>query len=118
MHCLTICFGPAATIWTFLFQTEAKARDAHTLIIDHPTAAFHGIIDDFGQIGTISGASICGIMLEDLDRSKLAHVEKGLHNARTQADYSKRVMADPSARPPGVQGPGILQPMGNGGFRQ
>ena len=41
--------------------------------------------DDFGQFVGVKGTEMRGIMLEDMELSKLAHIEQGLHRARTQA---------------------------------
>jgi hypothetical protein len=121
MHCLTINFGPSGMFWTFLYRDEKAGQAMHDRLINAlgfgADNFLHGISDDFGQSGSFRSSEIHGVLFEDLDQSKLAHVEKGLHNARTQNDYVKRVQSDPSARPMS-QGPGVLAPMGgNGLFR-
>ena len=53
------------------------------------------VADDFGQRATIDIKSIHGFMLEDMEQSKLAHIERGLHQARTQARAQQMATADP-----------------------
>ena len=73
------------------------------------------LIDDFEQRVSLSRAANYGVMLENFDKAKLAAVEFGMHNARTQAAFQTRAQADPSLRT--QRGPAVLTPMGpNGGF--
>ena len=60
---------------------------------------------------------VAGMMFEDLDKSMLAHVERGLHNARTQAKAQQQAMSDPvlkTAAMTAQRGPAIYDPQGNG----
>jgi hypothetical protein len=55
-------------------------------------------------------------MLEDTNKSALAHVERSLHHARVQVETQKRAQTDPKLRA-GHAGPAVLTPMGaNGGM--
>ena len=58
-------------------------------------------------------------MLEDMEKSKLLHVEINLHRARMQQEVVKRAETDQALRAH-RGGPAILQPMmgpGPNGFR-
>jgi hypothetical protein len=126
MHCLTIHIGQL--VWTMLYRDRANAEAAELLISNTfarnagEQTPEHGIQitidDDFGQEAHVMSKSLHGWMLEDLDLSKLAHIEKGIHNAHTQADYAKRAQSDPALRVSSHQGPAIFSPSGNGVFRQ
>jgi hypothetical protein len=73
--------------------------------------------DDFGQRFIIDRASVAGISFEDLDKSMLAHIQRGLHNARTQAKAQQIAMNDPVLKTAAMtrgQGPGVFDPQGNG----
>ncbi len=116
MFSLTIVFGPSPTPFTLLFNSEENARkalNASTLIETHLI-----LTDDFGQHAEVSRASIHGTMLEDMDKSKLAHIEQGLHRARTQANAQSRAQSDPVLKAAAMMsGAPMLSPMGNGAFR-
>lgn len=56
-------------------------------------------------------------MLEDLEASKLAHVEHQMHVWHVQAQSQQRAMGDPVLRASAArQGPAVITPQGNGGF--
>jgi hypothetical protein len=124
MFCLNIAVGSA--VWALLFNEEEKALDAlaktrqqsgavHTFV---PDVAFT-IEDDFGQTFSGSVAAIHGCILENLDKTKLANIERALHQQLTQMEAQKRWEQHPAhramARGPGVISPGF-GPMGNGAF--
>jgi hypothetical protein len=140
MHCLTIVFGPSATAWTLMFKTKEAAeaaldsaglslRDAggrlanrasrldpsvegqSWLAGDHVT-----VVDDFGQTIALNKEVVHGTMLEDMSLSKLAHIERGLHIARTNAEGQKIARSDPTLQEY-ARAPGIISPMGMGNGR-
>lgn len=126
MHSLTIVFGPTGTSWRLLFKERGTATIAaercqtalgNNSLAMKPADSAVELEDDFGQIASIPAAGIHGIMLEDLDQSKQAGIELGLHQARAQADMQNAAKADPKimahARAQN-QGPGILGPNLNG----
>ncbi len=124
MHLLTIVFGPTPTPWALLFKTpEAADKTFIDLEVAKKTAiAVEGIAptisvaDDFGQRATLDVKSIHGFMLEDMEQSKLAHIERGLHQARTQARANQMAQGDPVLKNAAMmQGPAMLSPMGNSG---
>ena len=127
MHSLTIVFGPAGTCWRLLFKTKENADTAYGIIdraMNQATAPLRTedpraqIEDDFGQKALLSVEAIHGLMLEDLDQTKLAAIEMSVHNGRAQADAEQAMRADPkimsSIRSRQQGGPPILAPMGNG----
>lgn len=120
MHSLTICFGPAATTWALLFKEEAKAVELYNnYTTDKVESAIGCFIaaDDFGQALTLEFKNIHGMMLEDMDLSQLAAVERGLHQARTQAKAETKAMTDEvikNAIRAKQQGPAVYQPGMNG----
>jgi NADH:ubiquinone oxidoreductase subunit D len=121
MHSLTICFGPAATTWTLLFKTEEKASELYNAYtgakVAHESSQLIGV-DDFGQTISLVVNDIHGMMLEDMSLSQEAAVERGLHQARTQAKAEKKAMEDSvikEAIRAKQQGPAVYQPgMPNG----
>ncbi len=112
MYSLTIAFGETPAMWRLLFKTpEAGQAAAETASQDTFT-----LTDDFGQTCKIWGRAT-GIMLEDLDQSRLAGVEMQMHNWRMQADAQTKGAAAPELRPlrGAPQGPSVFVPgMPNG----
>lgn len=115
MHLLTIVFGPSPTPWAFMFQKLELAEKAfNDLQMVTPTVK---IADEFGQCAVINTSQIHGVMLEDLEKSKLAYIERELHQARTIARTRQIAAGDPILKAAAMaQGPAILSPMGNGRF--
>lgn len=123
MHSLTIVFGPSPMPWILLYRDQEKAEShsafARTAMVNEGNIE---LTDDFGQRVGLRGKAIHGVMLEDMDQSKLAHIEQGLHRARTQAKAQELAAADPILKVAAMrQGPAMLQPgfggPGNGAFR-
>ena len=118
MHSITIVFGPSPVPWVLLFKTEEAARAA---LMIPSSNDYWEVMDDFGQYVSIKRDLIHGTMLEDMEQSKLAHIEQGLHRARTQAKAQQMAAADPTLRTAQMMGgPAMLQPgfnQGNGAFR-
>jgi hypothetical protein len=114
MHSLTICFGPTATVWTLLFKEEERAKAAHAAILNVDTNGIT-LVDDFGQYVSLRREQVHGVMLENMDLSQQAQIERGLHQARSQAKAQDKAMADPvisqSLRRQ-QQGPAVLAPGG------
>ena len=123
MFSLTICFGPAATSWALMYETKEKAEAAFDILSGVPINDFNGKIaklsDDFGQLARIEISEIHGLMLEDLDLTKKAHILRALHHAHMQAEGQSAAAADPVLRSQAHRGPSILAPGGfpNGGMR-
>ena len=115
MFCLNIALGN--TSWRLLFKEEIMARDALDKLEVSKTslAPCDRVSDDFGQEFS-GGAGIIGLMLEDLDQTKMAHVEMALHQARTQSLATKMAQTDQTLKADSmVRGPAIIAPMGGNG---
>lgn len=118
MHLITIVFGSASTSWALLFKDEEKAKTVREGLAKAREFA-KGVFtttDDFGQTADILVSSIHGVMLENLDESQLASIERGLHQARGQAKAQKLARTDPvlSSFNQGG-GPAVLTPQGMNG---
>ncbi len=115
MFCISIKFKNEPSVWTLMYQSKETAVLAWKLYGDSQELVI--LEDDFGQTANFNLSSVAGAMLEDLDKSMLAHVERGLHNARTQAKAQQVAMNDPvlkTAAMTAQRGPAIYDPQGNG----
>jgi len=92
MYSLSIAIGMMS--WRMLYQDEEKAKAAYIALKDTTVPTIE-ITDDYGQTGTFKPMACPALMLEDMDKSKLAHIEQGLHRARTQANAQSRAQSDP-----------------------
>lgn len=108
MHSLTVLVGPAS--WRFLFKSKERADHFKNFKTDHPTQDLI-VDDDFGQHAEIKAMSIHGIMIENLDETKLVAVEMMLHDARIRASAQQRAQSDTQLRAT-QRGPSVLTPMG------
>jgi len=124
MFSLTIVFGPGPMVWTLMFKTEeAVISVADYIERNHDEGYNITLKDDFGQIATVNTKQLHGFMREDLEQSRLAHIERALHQARTQAKGQEIADADPTLRQARMKAQGgmpMIQPMSsfrpNGGF--
>jgi hypothetical protein len=117
MFSLTIVFGPGPMVWTLMFKTEDKARLNVSTLNQSPLGQVTRFVDDFGQECDIITDELKGWMLEDMEQSKLAHIERALHQARTQAKGAEIADSDPvlaQARRRAQSGMPIMQPMPTG----
>jgi len=115
MFSLTIVFGPGPMVWTLMYKTREAAESARSFLRDNGDHI--GMIDDFGQECEIKTSNIQGWMLEDLDQSKLAHIERALHQARTKIKADELADSDPAIRQGRLRqqgGLGMIQPMPGG----
>lgn len=117
MFSLTIVFGPSPVPWVLLFKSQESANAAFELAKNQRPLLL--LTDDYGQGIALNSGSIHGAMLEDMEQSKLAHVEQGLHRARTQAKAQSMAQSDPVLKAAAMMGGApMLQPgFGNGAFR-
>lgn len=115
MHAITVIVGQIG--WSLMFKEESKAQDAAAKLAAR-TEPFTVIEDDFGQKLDARTNLIAGYMIEDMEKSKLAHVERALHQQRTQNLAQKTAEADPSLKLSRMMnGPAMISPMGPGGNR-
>lgn len=124
MFSISINHGPAGTVWNLLFKTEEGAKAVYNTYVSArmeailpATAPIIGA-DDFGQAYALPLDQINSMMFEDLDLSQQGQIERGLHNARTQAKAQQRAMGDATLRTAAMaQGPAVLSGgMPNGRF--
>ena len=117
MFCISLKFNNEPSMWTLLYNDEAKAKTEWVVYCDATMDTPVHLSDDFGQAVVVNRSSISGAMFEDMDKSKLAHIERALHHARMQQEGQKLAAADAQLRA-GQHGPSIIAPMGgmNGGF--
>ena len=115
MFCLNVALGN--TSWRLLFRDVEKAKAAFGNLTPHHTdGTVLSVEDDFGQTLTTVVSSIHGLMLEDLDQTKMAHVEMALHQARTQSLATKMAQTDQTLKADSMaRGPAIIAPMGGNG---
>lgn len=120
MHSLTIVFGQNhSVVWTLMFREEEKANDARLECTrNHGDAGDQtviSIVDDFGQQIVMRSKEVIAVMLEDMTKSRLAHIERSINHAHMQSDLQRAVEADPKLRiARNMQGPAMISPMGNG----
>jgi hypothetical protein len=110
MFCLNIALGNIA--WRLLFKDEKNALNALALFNVTDTVR---VIDDFGQSLEAKVSSIHATLLEDLDKTKMAHVELALHQQRMNVMATKLAQTDPQLRANATNGGAIIAPMGGGG---
>lgn len=117
MHCLSIVFNAGSPVmWKLVFRAEENAIKAYGSIRE---AGDHDIVelrDDFGQTVLAHLDRVAGVMLENLEESKLAHIEMQLYEAKARAAATKRAQSDPELRTAGMMHGGmpILSPMAGG----
>ncbi len=125
MFRITVALIDYPTPWGLFFETPEGAEKTWneltaSPITHHSPSGKLTLADEFGQIALVDRSRIAGAMFEDLDKSMLAHIEYGLHNARTQAKAQQRAVNDPILKTAALtrgQGPGIFNPVpGNGSF--
>jgi len=117
MFSITLVIGNSSIPWTLLFKTEESFAVAETAVKNvMDNGGSFRVSDDFGQTVQAGDSIIQGVMFEDLDKSKLAHVAFSLHRSRMQVETQKAAEADPALRQARLmQGPSMISPMGNGG---
>lgn len=116
MFAITVAHGVQS--WRLLYKTEEKAADHFsdlTAPVDKTvgfSAATHkNFMDDFGQRAHFRLDAITGVMYENLDESKLANIELGLHQQRTQVGFQQRAESDPTIRAAQRnRGPAVIDP--------
>ena len=114
MFSLTVAFGPGPMVWTLMFKTEETAVFARNTLQEAKNngSCDFELVDDFGQECEIKASETHGWMLENLEQSKLAHIERALHQARTQAKGQELAETDPVLKHARMrQQPPMIQPM-------
>lgn len=112
MFCITIALDHNPTVWALLFKDENAAALAFANLSNSIT---NNIVDDFGQSVFIPSGKIAGMMIEDLDKSALAHTERQMHIWRLQARTQAAGRNDPVLKTAALtSGPAMFDPVGNG----
>lgn len=109
MFALTVVFGPAGG-WEFMFKTKEAADSAYEALQSPENVV--SVSDDFGQSATFNAASIHGVMIQDMNASGQATVERSLHQARLQNQAQRQAAQDPTLTGPRIATPNA--PMFNG----
>lgn len=117
MFAITVLVGSAG--WSLLYKTKEPWQLAINILTDKASDELT-LTDDFGQTAVLKTSDVHGFMSEDLEQSKMAHVERALHQMRMQADTQKRAESDPAMRMLRAQHPmlvpgGMIPPAPNGG---
>ena len=111
MYSLTISFGPAATTWAFLFKEKTSAENAYGAAT---CDGYFRIEDDFGQTGYFESNARHALLLEDLDLTEEARIQRSIAEAHVRVKVDQRAKSDPVIRSAMNQaGPAILQPVPN-----
>ena len=122
MYLLSIVFGPSPVPWGLLFRDEKLANDAMTVCVTAKDGGRSSIelVDEFGQHVLMDTSNIHGVMLEDMEKSKLGMIERAIHQERLKVKANEMARVDPVLKTAAMtQGAPILQPFGgrpNGGF--
>ena len=109
MHSLTLIIG--MTAWQLLYKSKETADRATNNVLGPGEL---DLTDDFGHRLVCKREAVVGVMFEDMEQTKLAHVERAVHQARTQNLAQQRAQSDPALRM-AMQGPAVLSPGINGG---
>jgi hypothetical protein len=126
MFSMTIVFGASGVPWTLLFKSEEAFNSAKASYEMSPPGSIIRMNDDYGQQAAIDRNSIHGVLFEDLSKSKLALIERALHQDRVNIEANSMRKADPAIlnamrEQAGQRAPGVITPFGlgpNGAFRQ
>lgn len=119
MFTLTIAVGNVS--WPLVFKGEHDALAASNKLFafassDATEPAL--VVDDFGQIAIVRRKELHGWLVEDMEKVKLAHVERAIYANHMQIDAQSRANSDPKIRAArGGSGPGIVTPFGGNGVR-
>ena len=115
MFCISIPIENTQLVWTLLYDSEDAANAAWSKMTDAGTETAI-VSDDYGQVARIDRAHVAVALFENLEKSKQGHVQRALHNARTQASADQMAVNDPVLKAARMmQGPAVFNPV-NGGM--
>jgi hypothetical protein len=104
-------------VWSLMYKTKEAAANAWIYLSAPGAASTVELKDDFGHCAIVMFSRFAGAIMEDMSLTKIAHIERGLHEARTRAKMQQDAQADPVLRTAAMtQGPAMISPMGNGPF--
>ena len=93
MFSITVALANTQIVWTFMYKTKESADAAWHKRFN--TGSFFTFSDDFGQSAQIPTESYGGALVEDLDQSKQAHIERSLHVERVKVQANRAAQSDP-----------------------
>ncbi len=114
MYAITVVINSA--MFQLLYKTESAAREADKALKYDPSAAmgslsYISVTDDFGQEIHCDRKNLAGYVFETLEKSKLGHVERALHQQKVQMLAQKHAAADPALRMHSqMNGPAVMSP--------
>jgi hypothetical protein len=106
VHSIAITFGPTSTLWVLTFKTKESAEAAYDKIFDcieRSESTSVSVKDDFGYRVYVPVAEINGVLFEDMDQTRLVHIERNLHQMRTQLKVQQIAQADPALKLANIQ---------------
>ena len=113
MYLISVVVGRAQPlVWGLLFRDERKALDALTSL---RAVGDIDVADDHGQRLVAKGGDIGPIMFENMDESKVASIERTVHEQRIRSQVVSRMRAEPGLQNLAMGGPAMLSPMGMNG---
>lgn len=121
MFSITVALANTQIVWTLLYKTKAVADSAWRGLLElHSNLKQDaGVCDEFGQMVMLPVGAIAGVLFEDLDQSKMAHIERAMHTERVKIQAQNAAQSDPiikNAMRTAQRGPAIFDPtMQNGG---
>jgi hypothetical protein len=95
---MTVAFGPAeGGAWHLLFKDKTSADEVFKTL----TSEGFGMVtvtDDFGTTACVNIDTVHGVVMQDYSQTGEADIQRGLHQARTQAKANSRGSADPELK--------------------
>lgn len=108
MFSLQVIVGPGIA-WHFLFRGKEAAEDVMNSVAGD-SIQIH-IADDFGNEALFPRSELRGCLLEDLDLSRGAQLERIMNEQRTRAKAQQLMQADPMLRQMNTSNVPVQMPM-------
>lgn len=125
MFSITLFVSPTTPI-VLLYKSEETLNKAiaaydsfDQMVMSGGSVVVVKLEDDFGQKLRVQ-KPVPALLIQDLKMSQQADIERGIHQAVTQAKAQERAKTEPALQSAirAAQGPAVLSPMGmNGGPR-
>lgn len=107
MYSISIAMGRGTpVVWALMYRTEARALETFKILQENVGDVV--INDDYGQTIAIKKADVIGMMFEDYEQSRMAHIERAVHEQKIRAAIGQRVRSDPGLRDIVQPGPAML----------
>lgn len=115
MFSLSVIAGP--TVWMFAYNKLDTAEEVFKALEQAVTDSRAVMVsDDYGHRAMLRPTAV---LLEDLNKSKMAHVGRMIHDAEIRSLAVKQAQTNPALRSPTVASPmfsGGMPPVGPNGF--